>query len=105
MNHSVILLPTYNERENIALLIPEIFARAPDARVLVIDDSSPDGTADIVRELKSKFPNLDLLLRPGKQGLGEAYKAGMRQVLKDKDVIRVLTMDADGSIVMAGSGP
>jgi dolichol-phosphate mannosyltransferase len=97
MGKSVILLPTYNERENIKLIVPEIFAVRPDVCVLVIDDSSPDGTGEEVRELMKQFPNLSLLSRPGKQGLGEAYKAGMLQVLRDTTVERLITMDADGS--------
>jgi dolichol-phosphate mannosyltransferase len=97
MSKSVVLTPTYNERENIALIVPEIFARCPDVHVLVIDDSSPDGTADVVREMMKQYKNLSLLSRPRKQGLGEAYKAGMEKVLVDADVERVITMDADGS--------
>lgn len=94
---TVILLPTYNELKNIKLIIPEIFAAVPDVCVLVIDDSSPDGTGEEVRTLMNKYPNLALLSRPGKQGLGEAYRAGMLQVLADTTVEKVLTMDADGS--------
>lgn len=97
MQKTVILIPTYNERENIELLIPEIFTLHPDIFVLVIDDSSPDGTGDAVGALMQNYPNLSLLARPGKQGLGEAYKAGMTQVLKDPSVTVVMTMDADGS--------
>jgi dolichol-phosphate mannosyltransferase len=94
---TVILLPTYNERENIKLIVPEIFAIDPEFYVLVIDDSSPDGTGEEVYSLMRSYPNLGLLTRPGKQGLGEAYKAGMIDVLKDASVERIITMDADGS--------
>lgn len=97
MSKTVILLPTYNERENIKLIVPEIFTAHPDMHVLVIDDNSPDKTGDAVRELMSKYSNLDLLARPGKQGLGVAYKHGLKEVLKDKDVERIIMMDADGS--------
>ena len=97
MEKTVIVTPTYNERENIALLIPEIFALHPDIYVVVVDDSSPDGTGDLVLSLAEKYPHLSLFSRPTKQGLGEAYKAGMTKVLKDPDVTRVITMDADGS--------
>lgn len=90
-------MPTYNERENIARIVPEIFAVSDDISILVIDDSSPDGTADEVRSLMSQYPRLKLLSRPAKQGLGEAYKAGMIQVLADTTVEKILTMDADGS--------
>ncbi len=97
MSKTVILLPTYNERENIGLIVPEIFAAHPDLHVMVIDDNSPDKTGDAVRELMSKYPHLSLLARPGKQGLGVAYKHGLKEVLKDKEIERVIMMDADGS--------
>ncbi len=97
MSKTVILLPTYNERENVGLIIPEIFAAHPDLNVLVIDDNSPDKTGDVVRELMSKYPNLNLLARPGKQGLGVAYKHGLKEALKDTQVARIIMMDADGS--------
>lgn len=94
---TVVLLPTYNERKNIALIVPEIFHSNPTLHVLVIDDSSPDGTAQEVRSMMRRYPNLALLLRPSKQGLGEAYKAGILQVLADLAVDTVVMMDADGS--------
>lgn len=94
---TVVLLPTYNERENIALIVPEIFAAYDDLSVLVIDDNSPDGTGDEVRRLMSVYPNLNLLSRAGKEGLGAAYREGMLQVLADATVKKVITMDADGS--------
>lgn len=97
MQKTVILIPTYNERENIALLIPEIFFAHPELFVLVIDDNSPDGTATVVHNLQEKYPHLSLLSRPLKQGLGVAYKAGMGEVLSDPEVRKVITMDADGS--------
>jgi dolichol-phosphate mannosyltransferase len=90
MNKTVILLPTYNERQNVGLIVPEIFQVEPEVYVLVIDDSSPDGTADTVRSMMNIYPNLA-------QGLGEAYKAGMLQVLADTTVERIIIMDADGS--------
>ena len=94
---TVILIPTYNERENVALLIPEIFALQPDVSVLVIDDNSPDGTGAEVRRLMLSYPQVALLSRPNKEGLGAAYKSGMAQVLQDPTVDAVITMDADGS--------
>jgi dolichol-phosphate mannosyltransferase len=97
MGKTVVLTPTYNERENVALLIPEIFALHPDIYVLVIDDASPDGTGDEVRSLMKQYPRLSLLARSGKQGLGTAYISAMGQVLQDQNVERVITMDADGS--------
>ena len=97
MAKTVVLIPTYNERENINLLVPEICTLQPDLHVLVIDDNSPDHTGDAVRELMKKYPQISLLSREGKEGLGAAYKAGMSKVLQDPDVAAVITMDADGS--------
>lgn len=97
MKGTVVLLPTYNERENISSLVREIIARYTDINILVIDDNSPDGTRALVTELMKEYPNLGLLSRPQKQGLGEAYKAGMKYVLANPEVEKVFTMDADGS--------
>ncbi len=97
----VICLPTYNEKENVRKLIPvifEIFRKngMKDGHVLVIDDNSPDGTASEVRRLQEKFPNLHLLLREQKEGLGRAYIAGFQKALSmNPDVI--FEMDADFS--------
>lgn len=92
----MVLLPTYNERENISFLIPEIFARHPDIEVTVIDDNSPDGTASAVRELKERYPRLSLLERSKKTGLGDAYKDALARALHS-ETSRVIFMDADGS--------
>ncbi len=93
----IILIPTYNERENIRTLIPEIFAIVPDVHILVIDDSSPDGTGLVVKDLMKKHSHLSLLERAAKEGLGAAYKDAIRRVVHDLDVRAVVTMDADGS--------
>lgn len=97
MQKTVILTPTYNERENIEFLVPKLFQLYPAIYILVIDDNSPDGTGDAVKVLMQTYSNLTLLSRPSKQGLGAAYKAGIVQVLKDPEVEAVITMDADGS--------
>jgi dolichol-phosphate mannosyltransferase len=97
MPRTVILTPTYNERENIRMIIPEIFAAHPDVHVLVIDDNSPDGTGEEVRTMMEQFPNLELLARESKQGLGAAYKHGIQHTLESGDVERIVMMDADGS--------
>lgn len=94
---TVILVPTYNERENIKYLVEEIAKNALPVRVLVIDDNSPDGTADVVRSLQQEYPWVSLLLRIKKEGLGAAYRDGMERVLKDPEMRRIMTMDADGS--------
>lgn len=92
-----IILPTYNEKENIGQLISEIFSIVPEIGILVVDDNSPDGTAVEVEELISKYPNLSLLKRPEKDGLGGAYIAGFKKLLSDSEVENIFMMDADFS--------
>lgn len=92
-----ILLPTYNERDNIEPLIRAIFSTVPGVHIMVIDDDSPDGTADVVRRLCGVFGNLRLLARPGKEGLGKAYLDGFRRVLSEPAFEALMTMDADFS--------
>jgi dolichol-phosphate mannosyltransferase len=84
----LICIPTYNEASNILLLIERVHEAAPDADVLVIDDASPDGTGDLVRDRMLKDAGLELMARPAKLGLGTAYMAGYASVL---------TMDSDFS--------
>ncbi len=75
----LVIIPTYNEKENIAAIIRAVFALSEPFHVLIVDDGSPDGTADIVRSLQTEFPErLHLLERRGKLGLGTAYIAGFR---------------------------
>ena len=95
MIKNVIILPTYNERGNIANLVPMIFSVVPDIYILVVDDNSPDGTAEEVKNLQKKYPRLDIISRPEKNGLGRAYIEAFSLVLKDKDVRTVTMMDAD----------
>lgn len=93
----LIIVPTYNEKENIVLLIPEIKKVLPDAHILVVDDSSPDGTADRVREMQSKWSDsLFLIIRDVKDGLAGAYLRGFTYCLNKKYDI-IIEMDADGS--------
>ncbi|OHA78502.1 MAG: hypothetical protein A2V96_02670 [Candidatus Yonathbacteria bacterium RBG_16_43_6] len=95
---SVIIIPTYNERENISQLVTEIFDTVPTSvYVMVVDDNSPDGTGDIVESLKKMFPRLSLLHRRGKEGLGKAYLDAFGKVLEDKEVDSLIMMDADFS--------
>lgn len=93
----IIFIPTYNERENIRTIIPKIFTLVPEAHIVVVDDNSPDGTSDEVLRLMELHPNLSLLSRPRKEGLGAAYKDALQKVLGDPDVFSVTMMDADGS--------
>ncbi len=91
-----IVVPTYNERESIAALLAAVEGlRVPGLSVLVVDDSSPDGTADIVRELSSSRPWIQLMQRPSKRGLGSAYQDGFRKAIADSDAAVLLEMDAD----------
>lgn len=92
-----IILPTYNEKENIYPLVEEIFALLPDINILVVDDNSPDGTAAAVEEIMSKYPNLSILKRPEKNGLGGAYIAGFKKLLTNTEIGKIFMMDADFS--------
>ena len=80
--NTLIISPTYNEKKNIASLIENIFNIDEKYHILIVDDNSPDGTADIVKELQSKYNNLFLEERPGKAGLGTAYKYGFNWALQ-----------------------
>ncbi len=92
----VVTLCTYNERENISKLVPAVLQVLPFAEVLVVDDSSPDGTADVVRQLGATDPRVKLLLRTSKEGLGAATLAGFQWAI-DHNYDFVLNMDADFS--------
>ena len=74
---TLIVVPTYNESSNIAELIAQIFSRVTQVHLLVVDDNSPDGTADVVKKLRGRYPNLHLLRRDGPRALGLAYTAGI----------------------------
>lgn len=91
----IIVLPTYNERENIGNIVPMIFSTVPNIFILVADDNSPDGTAEAVKEMQKKYSNLSLISRPEKSGLGRAYINAFDYVLKGEDVRAVIMMDAD----------
>ncbi len=93
---ALITIPTYNERENIVLLIPEIRKAAPDAHILIVDDNSPDGTSRCVKELAQSLDNVYVLDRTKKEGLGKAYIAGFTWALA-RDYDLVFEMDADFS--------
>jgi len=97
LHKTVVLVPTYNEHENVEYIIEAISQNLPDASILIIDDNSPDGTGEKVQELQKQNKNVELLSRPGKEGLGRAYQDGFRAVLRDPGVEHVIMMDADGS--------
>jgi dolichol-phosphate mannosyltransferase len=93
-----VILPTYREAENISKLIEDIENLKIDASILVIDDSSPDGTAELVAEKQKKYPNITLHVRPKKTGLGTAITDGFKIFLSEKEPPKyVFTMDADYS--------
>jgi dolichol-phosphate mannosyltransferase len=91
---TLIVVPTFNELANIGELIHGIFRRLPDLHVLVVDDNSPDGTADFVEGLRERYPNLRVLRRTNERGLGRAYTAGILEGLENGFEI-IGTMDAD----------
>ena len=94
---TIVIIPTYNEKENIENIINAVFSLAHPFDVLVIDDNSPDGTAGIVkRMMETRAARLHLLERPGKQGLGTAYIAGFKWAL-ERDYSYIIEMDADFS--------
>ncbi len=95
---TLIIIPTYNEKENISALLLDIYKIREDIQVLIVDDNSPDGTAEIVRELmETKYPErLHLLQRKGKMGLGTAYIDGFKWALQ-RDYDYIFEMDADFS--------
>lgn len=94
MPSAVVCLPTYNERENLERMVRALADKG--VSVLVIDDNSPDGTGEIADRLASELPWVEVLHRPGKEGLGRAYIDGFRHVLEG-DVELVLEMDCDFS--------
>lgn len=97
MDSKIVIIPTYNEKENIDAIIRKVFSLPGDFHILIIDDGSPDGTAEIVKALQQEFPEqLHLIERQGKQGLGTAYLTGFRWSL-DHGYDYVFEMDADFS--------
>lgn len=93
----VVLIPTYNEKENVGLTLDRVGKVSRDLRVIVIDDNSPDGTAEVVRHVARMYPNMQLLLRAQDKGFAKAYVAGFRKVLEDEVAKVVVMMDADFS--------
>ena len=97
MDSKVVIIPTYNEKENIEAIIRKVFSLEGGYHILVIDDGSPDGTASIVKKLREEFPDrLFIIERNGKQGLGTAYLTGFKWSL-DHDYDYTFEMDADFS--------
>lgn len=92
----LVVLPTYQERENIRATMQAVLASSPRVDAVVVDDASPDGTADLVSAMRVRDPRIALVSRAGKLGLGTAYVAGFRYGL-DAGYGAIATMDADGS--------
>jgi dolichol-phosphate mannosyltransferase len=92
----VVVLPTYQEALNIEGVLTAIRAALPDAGILVVDDNSPDGTAELVGKVAGDLGGIDLLRRPGKQGLGVAYRSGFEWAMA-RGAGCIVEMDADGS--------
>jgi dolichol-phosphate mannosyltransferase len=93
----IVIIPTYNEKENIALIIEKVFSMGLGFHILVVDDNSPDGTGEIVKSLMEKYPNqLFIEERLGKQGLGTAYIHGFKWGI-EKGYQFIFEMDADFS--------
>ena len=120
MDSCLVIIPTYNEKENIADIIQAVFSLEKEFHLLIVDDNSPDGTADIVKDLQKKYPDkLHLLEREGKLGLGTAYIAGFKWALEHgydyifemdadfshdpKDLVRLLAACKSGADVAIGS--
>ena len=92
-----VVLPTYNERENVERIANAILASLPEASLLIVDDSSPDGTGELADTIAEKEARVSVLHRPAKQGLGVAYRDAFRWVLERPDARAVVQMDADFS--------
>lgn len=91
---ATVVVPTYNEIDTIERVIREVRATTPEVNILVVDDGSPDGTADRVDELAAELGRIEVLRRPAKSGLGNAYRAGLRHAI-DSGAEICVQMDAD----------
>jgi dolichol-phosphate mannosyltransferase len=94
---ALIVIPTYNERENLAALVSEILSLPHDLSVVVVDDDSPDGTGQLADELAAQTDHVQVIHRTGKAGRGSACIAGFRHALEHTDAPLILEMDADFS--------
>ena len=92
----LVIIPTYQERENLPLIVKRVRAAVPEAHILVADDNSPDGTGQLADDLAADDDHVHVLHRPGKEGLGAAYVAGFRWGLGE-GFDTLVEMDADGS--------
>jgi dolichol-phosphate mannosyltransferase len=96
VSKNLVIIPTYNEKENIEKMVRKVFSLQPEFDLLIIDDGSPDGTAKIVKGMQQKYTALHLIERSGKQGLGTAYIVGFKWALEKKYDF-IFEMDCDFS--------
>jgi dolichol-phosphate mannosyltransferase len=94
--NTIVVIPTYNEKDNLHPILDRLFESVPDAHALIVDDSSPDGTGELADARAAIEPRLHVLHRTGKEGLGKAYLAGFAWAL-EHDYEVIVEMDADGS--------
>ena len=97
LSKTIIVSPTYNELDNAQILVPALFFHFPDIHLMIVDDSSPDGTSDEIEKMEKRIPNLILLKRPAKLGFGTAYKDAYKKILDDARFDFIVSMDADFS--------
>ncbi|MDA1334858.1 MAG: polyprenol monophosphomannose synthase [bacterium] len=97
LEETIIISPTYNELDNAQVLIPAIFHHLPGVTLMIVDDSSPDGTSNEIRRMQKFFPNLLLHSREGKLGLGSAYRDAFNSIMQNDKYKHIVTMDADFS--------
>jgi dolichol-phosphate mannosyltransferase len=92
-----VVLPTYNERENLEPMVAAVLQALPECRLLIVDDNSPDGSGVLADEVAAREPRVEVLHRPAKEGLGAAYRDGFRLVLDRPETRAVVQIDADFS--------
>lgn len=97
MSDTLVIVPTYNEKENVAAVSAAVLAACPEAEVLFVDDRSPDGTGELADRLAAADPRIHVMHRERKEGLGRAYLAGFRWALERPEFRFILEMDADFS--------
>lgn len=95
--NSLVIIPTYNEKENIQRIVEMVLGLSEDFRILIIDDNSPDGTGQLADGLAERDRRASVIHRPGKLGLGTAYREGFKYALRHQDIGYIFEMDADFS--------